>query len=66
LYYSKKNMEPVEEEVTAIWTCSKEQCACWIRDNFAFDTTPTCPLCDSPMNKTTKVLPALHNHNKKG
>ncbi|MDR5582862.1 cold-shock protein [Paenibacillus larvae] len=61
MYFSKKQAEPVQEKETSIWTCENENCSCWMRDNFVFDQTPTCPICDSPMIQNTKVLPVVEN-----
>lgn len=65
MYFSKKNKEAVEEEETSVWTCSNESCSCWMRDNFSFKESPTCPICSSVMEKDVKTLPALHNSNNK-
>jgi len=59
LYHSKRNQEPVQQEQTSVWTCSKESCSCWMRESFAFDENPICPLCSSSMVKDTKMLPIL-------
>ncbi|MFE5322732.1 cold-shock protein [Paenibacillus sp. NPDC056579] len=64
LYFSKKTVEPVQEEQTAVWMCSKEGCSCWMRENFALEELPSCPLCQSEMVKNTKMLPTLFNHHK--
>ncbi|TXK74808.1 cold-shock protein [Paenibacillus sp. N3.4] len=61
MYFSKKSLEPVPEEQTSIWTCSTEQCSCWMRDNFSFDESPVCPICQSSMVKDLKMLPTLSN-----
>ncbi|MFD0694547.1 cold-shock protein [Paenibacillus sp. GCM10027628] len=61
MYFSKKTLEPVQEEETSIWTCSTDQCSCWMRDNFSFDESPVCPICNSAMVKDMKMLPALTN-----
>ncbi|GIO56150.1 cold-shock protein [Paenibacillus cellulositrophicus] len=59
--YRKKSMEEIPEENTAIWSCTKEGCKGWMRDNFAFEHEPTCRLCNSPMVRDTKMLPVLNN-----
>ncbi|MFC5450797.1 cold-shock protein [Paenibacillus aestuarii] len=61
MYFSKKTLEPVQEEETSIWSCSTEQCTCWMRDNFSFNESPVCPICNSTMVKDTRMLPALTN-----
>lgn len=61
--YRKKTLEEIPEEMTAVWTCSSENCNGWMRDNFTFDYSPVCPLCAATMVKGTKVLPLLVNNN---
>lgn len=63
MYSRKKSFEEIPEELTAIWSCSNEGCNSWMRDNFAFDTVPTCRQCSSPMVSGTKMLPLLVNTN---
>ncbi|UJF36490.1 cold-inducible protein YdjO-related protein [Paenibacillus hexagrammi] len=46
-----------------IWSCTKEGCKGWMRDNFAFETQPLCCLCSSPMVRNMKLLPQLINSN---
>ena len=65
MYFTKRAAEPVEEEETKIWTCTNELCSCWMRDNFSFDESPTCPICRSEMIKDMRMLPALENHSSK-
>jgi hypothetical protein len=60
MYFSKKNMETVEEQETAIWSCSNEGCTCWMRDNYSFEKTPLCPICSSTMKQGMKMLPVLN------
>lgn len=62
MYYSRRNMEPVEEHETSVWVCSKESCPCWMREDFSFQDTPSCPVCNSDMVNETKMLPALSNN----
>lgn len=61
MFYAKKQPEPVPEEQTSIWQCSQEGCLCWMRENFTFDATPLCPICQSTMIESTRMLPALSN-----
>ncbi|PYI51330.1 cold-shock protein [Paenibacillus flagellatus] len=61
MYYSRKRLEDIPQEVTAIWSCIREGCNGWIRDNFAFAEVPTCHLCQSPMKKSMSELPVLVN-----
>lgn len=57
----KKPLEDVVTELTVIWACSNENCMGWMRDNFAFSTTPVCPQCNSAMVKGEKLLPVVEN-----
>ena len=57
----KKPMDEIPEEVTAIWSCTNEKCNGWMRDNFAFSTEPTCPQCQSVMEKGERKLAVLVN-----
>jgi hypothetical protein len=61
--YRKKSLEELPEESTSIWSCTKEGCKGWMRDNFAFEYVPTCRLCLSPMARDMKMLPLLLNSN---
>ncbi|TBL76029.1 cold-shock protein [Paenibacillus thalictri] len=63
MYSRKRPMEEVPEELTSVWICEKEDCIGWMRDNFTFETVPTCLQCSSPMIRGTKMLPLLVNHN---
>lgn len=65
LYYSKKNVEEVQQEETNVWLCSTPGCSCWMRENFSFVDTPLCPLCKSEMVKDMKMLPALVNNTRR-
>ena len=64
MYFRRKSVEDLPQENTAIWTCTQDECNGWIRDNFAFEFVPTCPLCHSPMVSGFKMLPLLANSNK--
>ncbi|WP_410512891.1 cold-shock protein [Paenibacillus sp. BR2-3] len=61
--YRKKPLEEIPEENTAIWACTSDGCNGWMRDNFAFEHAPSCRLCDSPMERSMKMLPILLNSN---
>ncbi|WCF08579.1 cold-shock protein [Paenibacillus thiaminolyticus] len=61
--YRKKPVEEIPVENTAIWSCMNEDCNGWMRDNFAFDLEPTCPMCSSAMARDMKMLPLLVNTN---
>ncbi|MEQ7051439.1 cold-shock protein [Paenibacillaceae sp. P-4] len=62
MYYAKKQPEPVPEEQTSIWQCSQDGCPCWMRENFTFDDTPICPICQSTMVESSRMLPTLTNN----
>ncbi|HEY4390684.1 MAG TPA: cold-shock protein [Paenibacillus sp.] len=57
----KKQMEEIPEEITAIWSCSNEDCNGWMRRNFAFVNHPTCPQCGSTMVEDERMLAVLTN-----
>jgi hypothetical protein len=63
MVYRNKSQEEIPEESTVVWSCTSDNCKGWMRDNFAFEHTPKCTLCDSPMTKDTKMLPLLVNTN---
>jgi hypothetical protein len=63
--FAKRTTEIIPEEATSIWACSNENCSGWMRDNFSFKNVPTCPVCKSEMVLGEKMLPFLHNNNKK-
>jgi hypothetical protein len=63
MYHRAKPVEEIPLEDTAVWSCTKEDCKGWMRDNFAFECEPTCRLCHSPMVTSTKMLPILENSN---
>lgn len=61
MYYSRKRFEDIPQEVTAIWSCVREGCNGWMRDDFAFAVVPTCYQCESPMERSMSKLPVLVN-----
>ncbi|MFP4974961.1 cold-shock protein [Paenibacillus sp. CN-4] len=61
LYYSRKKLIDLPEEMTTIWSCTTEKCNGWIRDNFVFLIQPICGQCNSPMVKSEKMLPIIAN-----
>lgn len=65
MYFSKRGTEPLPQDETAVWTCSKEECSCWMRDDFSFEEQPACPICASSMVRDTRMLPVLVNTYKK-
>lgn len=62
MYYTKKQSEPIPEESTSIWQCNATNCSCWMRENFTFDPTPLCPICQSKMTESIRTLPIITNH----
>ncbi|MCA0756187.1 cold-shock protein [Paenibacillus sp. N4] len=63
MYNRKKPLEEIPVENTKVWLCESEGCNSWMRDNFAFEQTPTCLICNSPMVSGEKMLPMLVNNN---
>jgi hypothetical protein len=63
MYHRAKPAEEIPLQNTAVWTCTSEDCNGWMRDNFAFESEPTCRLCHSPMETGMKMLPLLENSN---
>jgi len=65
MYFNARNKyyEALPVEDTPIWSCTKEGCKGWMRDNFTFEYQPVCCLCSSPMVSTMKMLPSLANPN---
>jgi hypothetical protein len=54
-------MDDIPEELTAIWSCTNEECNGWMRDNFVFLFQPTCLQCQSLMVKNEKLLSIVAN-----
>ncbi|MBD0380492.1 cold-shock protein [Paenibacillus sedimenti] len=65
MYFNFRNkfLEDLPKEDTQVWSCTKEGCKGWMRDNFAFERKPFCCLCASPMVSDMKMLPLLINSN---
>ncbi|MDQ1911098.1 cold-shock protein [Paenibacillus sp. GD4] len=59
--YRKKPIEEVAQENTSIWSCTKDSCKGWMRNNFAFEAEPVCRICSSPMVQDMRMLPMLTN-----
>ncbi|WP_211748768.1 cold-shock protein [Paenibacillus sp. Marseille-Q4541] len=57
----RKPAEEVPMELTAIWSCSSDNCKGWMRDNFVFSVVPVCPQCKSDMVKDERMLAAVTN-----
>ena len=43
--YNRKPLEEIPQADAAIWECTSDTWKGWMRDNFAFDNVPTCPIC---------------------
>jgi hypothetical protein len=62
MYNSRKRpLDDVPQEMTAIWSCTNEECNGWMRDNFVFSIQPTCPQCQSAMEKGERKLYVVAN-----
>nr|WP_093191388.1 cold-shock protein [Salimicrobium halophilum] len=59
--FGRQNQEKAPEEETSIWECTAEDCNCWMRDNFKDKEEHTCPMCNSEMKRSTKVLQVVEN-----
>ncbi len=59
LAFNKGPQEPIPEAETDVWSCTNDSCSGWMRDKFSFEEEPTCPLCQSKMEKETRVLPVI-------
>jgi hypothetical protein len=59
--YGRKNDEEIKTEETKIWECTSNDCKCWLRDNFKSSEEPTCPICKSEMQASTKILQVINN-----
>lgn len=57
----RKPLLDLPEELTSIWSCIKEECNGWTRDNFVFMAQPTCVLCGAPMEKGERMLSIVAN-----
>ncbi|MUT66573.1 cold-shock protein [Paenibacillus sp. NEAU-GSW1] len=63
MYNRKKIQEEIPEVSTKIWSCENDDCNGWMRENFTFDSSPTCLLCNSPMTIGERMLPQIVNTN---
>ncbi len=60
--FGRKLPEEIVTAETKVWECTSDDCNCWVRDNFKSSETPSCPICNSSMEQTTKVLEVVNNH----
>ncbi|WLR52701.1 cold-shock protein [Bacillus tianshenii] len=63
--FGRRNDEEIKTAETKIWECKSDECNCWLRDDFKSEEIPTCPICKSEMESTTKVLQVVENTTKK-
>ncbi|HHY72611.1 MAG TPA: cold-shock protein [Bacillus bacterium] len=62
--FGRRNIEEVVTEETKVWVCTSDECNCWVRDNFKSSDEPVCPLCNSEMTPSTKMLQVVENHSR--
>ncbi|WP_281889149.1 cold-inducible protein YdjO-related protein [Paenibacillus sp. YYML68] len=55
-----------ELKPTVIWRCKDAECKAWVREEFAPDPYPPCPLCKGPTLRSFKHLPAMPKKAKRG
>ncbi|KAB8125864.1 cold-shock protein [Gracilibacillus oryzae] len=57
--YFNNQKEPVKNVETNVWSCVSEDCQGWMRENYSFDKEPTCPICQSEMEREVRVVPEM-------
>ncbi|MCG1023095.1 cold-inducible protein YdjO-related protein [Sutcliffiella horikoshii] len=64
--FGRREVEEIVTEETKVWVCESEDCNGWMRDNFknSESEVPTCPLCQSGMTQSTKVLAVINNYSQ--
>ncbi|HZG71122.1 MAG TPA: cold-shock protein [Chondromyces sp.] len=62
--FGRRNVEEIVMVETNVWECTSDECNCWVRDNFKSSESPQCPMCNSEMKQTVKMLQAVENHTK--
>ncbi len=60
--FGRKNTEEVKTEEVKVWECTSDSCNGWLRDNFKSSDQPACPLCNSEMKESTKLLQVVVNN----
>ncbi|WP_342480885.1 cold-inducible protein YdjO-related protein [Paenibacillus sp. FSL L8-0340] len=60
-YLRKKPLLDLPGELTAIWSCIKDGCNGWTRDNFVFIRPATCIQCGNPTEKSEKMQSNVDN-----
>ncbi|WP_377889161.1 cold-shock protein [Alkalihalobacillus sp. R86527] len=58
-FFSKQQQEPIPEVDTDVWSCSSGDCSGWMRANYSFSDTPSCPLCGGEMASEIRNLPEI-------
>ena len=61
MYSRKKTFEELPQAMTAVWSCTRDDCNGWMRANFSFEDEPDCPKCHSAMVSEMRSLPVLIN-----
>ncbi|AEI46320.1 cold-shock protein [Paenibacillus mucilaginosus] len=59
MYFRRKPAPAAPLENTAVWSCEQEGCRSWMRDHYAMEHVPACPLCNVPMVRSMKMVPQL-------
>lgn len=58
-FFAKRQVEPIPEIETKIWSCASTDCSGWMRASYSFHENPSCPLCQSEMTEEVRVLPVI-------
>lgn len=58
-FFSKRQIEPIPEVETKVWSCTSTECSGWMRASYTFEETPLCPLCKSEMTEELRILPEI-------
>ncbi|GIQ67520.1 cold-shock protein [Xylanibacillus composti] len=64
MYARRRSEDEIQKMDTVVWSCTNEDCKVWIRDDYSFEDTPTCTLCGSSMQRSSKLLPVLMNNSQ--
>lgn len=64
MYSRKRTFEALPEAMTAVWTCTRDECNGWMRADFSFEDEPHCPKCQAEMASEMRSLPILVNTNR--
>jgi len=61
MYNSRRKPLDLPQELTAVWSCTSDECKGWMRDNFVFAHLPVCPQCQAGMVKSERLLYVVAN-----